>query len=263
MDLGLRGKVALVTGASRGIGLSITSRLGREGCRLGICARDLGRLNRVAAELRAEGIEVVSVAADVLDPGQAAQFVERCADELGGIDVLINNVGGSVGGSLMEATDEDWRQSFELSVFQLVRLIRLAVPQLRRDGGGTIVNIASFSGWRTQLGGGPQYGAAKAAVIFMTEHLALELARDQIRVNTISPGSVLLEDGYWDRVRQQQPEAFAAYARDGFPMGRLGQPDEVAAAVAFIASPQAYWINGRNIPVDGLQQPAPWNAAWR
>ncbi len=259
MDLGLRGKAAIVTGASRGIGLSISRRLAEEGCRLGICARSPDALNGVVAELQAEGAQVVGVAADVLDPAQAAHFVERCAGELGGIDILINNVGGSVGGGLMEATDADWRQTFELSVFQVVRLIRLAAPHLRR-GGGAIVNIASFSGWRTQFGGGAQYGAAKAAVIFMTERLALELAGYHIRVNTVSPGSVMLDGGYWDRFQQKQPEAFAAYAEAGFPMGRLGQPDEVAAVVAFVASPQAHWINGRNIPVDGLQQPVPWNA---
>jgi 3-oxoacyl-[acyl-carrier protein] reductase len=215
-------------------------------------------LEPVAGELRAGGMKVMAVMADVRDPAQAAEFVERCAAEMGGLDILINNVGGSVGGGLMQASDEHWRESFDLSVVQGVRMARLAVPHLRR--GGAIVNIASISGWRPQLGGVAQYGGAKAALIFMTERLALELAAAGIRVNTVSPGSVMIEGGYWDRIRQSHPDAFEAYAREGFPMGRMGRPEDVAAVVAFVASPRANWINGRHIPVDGLQQPVAWTA---
>jgi 3-oxoacyl-[acyl-carrier protein] reductase len=257
MDLELREKVALTTGGSRGIGLRTARRLADEGCHCAICGRDPATLAAAAEELRQQGIRVAAIQADVTQPAEAAHVVEQCVAELGGIDILINNVGGAVGGRLLEATDEHWMRTFELNVFQIVRMIRLAVPHLRQRGGGAIVNVASISGWHAQLAGTAQYGASKAAAIFMTERLALELVHDNIRVNIVSPGSIIWEGGSWDRFRQEHPQSFAAYVRDGFPMGRLGKPEEVADVIVFLASPRAYWINGRHIPVDGLEQPTP------
>jgi 3-oxoacyl-[acyl-carrier protein] reductase len=202
-------------------------------------------------------VSVAAIQGDVTQPAQAAQIVEQCVDTLGGIDILVNNVGGATGGRLLEATDDDWLRTFELNVFQIVRMTRLAVPHLRQRGGGAVVNVASISGWQAQLVGTAQYGASKAAAIFMTERLALELVHDQIRVNIVSPGSIIWEGGSWDRFRQRNPQSFDAYVRDGFPMGRLGKPEEVADVIVFLASPRAHWINGRHIPVDGLEQPTP------
>ena len=257
MDLQLRDKVVLVTGGSRGIGLRTARLLADEGCHLGICGRNLDDLDSAANELRSKGVRVVVVKADVTKPAEAEQFVTQCDAELGRIDGLVNNVGGNSGGSLMDASDEDWQQTFELNVFQLARMTRLVVPYMRRQGGGAIVNIASISGWHVQLTGTPQYGASKAATIFMTERLALELVHDKIRVNVVSPGSIIWDDGSWDRFRLEKPEQFAAYIRDGFPMGRLGKPEEVADVIVYLISPRAHWINGRHIPVDGLEQPTP------
>ncbi len=258
MDLGLSNKVALVTGGSRGIGLRTARLFAEEGCSLGLCGRNAADLEAAAAELRSKGVRVAAMTADVTVPDQASTFVERCAAELGRIDVLVNNVGDSVGGlTLMETTDEDWRRTFEINPFQIVRMSRLVVPHLRRQGGGVIINLASISGWHPQLSGTPQYGAAKSAVIYLTEHLALELARDKIRVNTVSPGSIIWGGGGWDDYRQANPDGFAAYVREGFPMGRLGAPEEIAQVIVFLASERAYWINGRHIPVDGLEQPVP------
>ncbi len=257
MDLKLAGKTVLITGGSRGIGLRTARAFAAEGCSLGLCGRSLADLDAAAAELRGQGAPVVSVLADVTVPEEAAAFVEHCAQALGRIDILINNVGGAVSGLLLEASDEAWRRTFEMNPFQIARLTRLVTPHMRRLGGGAIVNLASISGWHPQLAGFAQYGAAKAAVIYMTERLALELARDHIRVNTVSPGSIVWEGGDWDAFRQAHPESFAAYVRDGFPMGRLGSPEEVADVVVFVASPRANWINGRHIPVDGLEQPVP------
>jgi 3-oxoacyl-[acyl-carrier protein] reductase len=197
------------------------------------------------------------MAADVTIPADAAKFVERCAAELGRIDILINNVGGSAGGlNVMQTTDEDWLRTFDVNPFQIVRMTRLVVPHMRQQG-GAIVNLSSISGWHTQLAGTPQYGTAKAAVIFMTERLALELAHDNIRVNTVSPGSIVWEGGDWDDYRKAHAESYATYVREGFPMGRLGAPEEVADVIVFLASPRAHWINGRHIAVDGLEQPVP------
>lgn len=257
MDLELQGKVVLITGGSRGIGLRTARRFAEEGCHCAICGRDPAPLAAAAEELRQKGIEVAAIQVDVTQPAAAAQVVEQCVATLGGIDILVNNVGGATGGSLLQATDEDWQRTFELNVFQIVRMIRLAVPHLRQRGGGAIINVASISGWQAQLAGTAQYGASKAAAIFMTERLALELVHDQIRVNIVSPGSIIWDGGSWDRFRQQHPASFADYVRDGFPMGRLGKPEEIADVIAFLASPRAHWINGRHIPVDGLEQPTP------
>jgi 3-oxoacyl-[acyl-carrier protein] reductase len=257
MDLRLQGKAALITGGSKGIGLRTARVFVEEGCDLGICGRNADDLAAAAAELRAKGAKVVAVRADVTKPEEAERFVEECAAELGKVDILINNVGNEFGGRLMEATDEDWRQTFEHSTLHAVRMTRLIVPHMRRQGGGSIVNISSISGWHVQLAGTGQYGAAKAAIIYITEHLALELVRDNIRVNVVSPGSIIWEDGGWDSFRRAHPESFAAYVREGFPMGRLGTPEEVADVIVFVASPRAHWINGRHIPVDGLEQPVP------
>jgi 3-oxoacyl-[acyl-carrier protein] reductase len=224
---------------------------------LGLCGRSPADLEAAAAELRGGGTRLAARVADVTVADQAAAFVEQCARELGRIDILINNVGGLAPGLLLEASDEAWRRTFELNTFQMARLTRLVVPHLRRQGGGAVVNLASISGWHPQLAGYAQYGAAKAAVIFMTERLALELAQDHIRVNTVSPGSIIWDGGDWDAYRLANPEAFATYVRDGFPMGRLGSPEEVADVIVFMASPRANWINGRHIPVDGLEQPVP------
>jgi 3-oxoacyl-[acyl-carrier protein] reductase len=257
VDLELKGKVALITGGSRGIGLRAARLFATEGCNVAICGREADTLATAAEELRQQGVGVAAIQGDVTVAAEASTTVERTVAELGGIDILINNVGGSTGGRLLEATDEDWQRTFELNVFQLVRMTRLAAPHMQARGGGAVVNIASISGWEAQLAGTAQYGSSKAAQIFLTERLALELVHHNIRVNTLSPGSIIWEGGSWDRFRQRNPESFANYVSDGFPMGRLGKPEEVADVIVFLASPRANWINGRHIPVDGLEQPTP------
>ncbi len=257
MDLELKGKVALITGGSRGIGLRTARLFAEEGCDVAICGREADSLAAAAEELRQKGVRVTAIQGDVTDASEAAQIVDQCIAELGGIDILINNVGGATGGTLFKATDEDWQRTFELNVFQIIRMIRLAAPHMRERGGGAIVNISSISGWEAQLVGTAQYGASKAAAIFLTERLALELVHDKIRVNTVSPGSIIWEDGSWDRFRQRDPQSYDNYVSDGFPMGRLGKPEEVADVIVYLSSPRSNWINGRHIPVDGLEQPSP------
>lgn len=255
MDLDLRNKVALITGGSRGIGLATAKLFASEGCNVALCGRGLEELNAAGSILETTGIEVARIQADVCDPQEASMVVEKCVAELGGIDILVNNVGGSIGGrTIFEAVDEDWRDTFEINLFQGVRMAKLAVPYMRKRKSGAIVNIASISGWSPQLAGSAQYGTAKAAVIFLTERLALELIESNIRVNTVSPGSIQRTQG-WDGFKLSNPESFNNYVREGFPMGRLGNPEEVANVVVFLSSPRANWINGRHIPVDGLEQP--------
>jgi len=259
MDLGLNDKVVLITGGSKGIGLRTARTFADEGCDIGICARSKEDLQRASDEIKSKGRRVVAVQADVCVTEDASRFIDECVTGLGGIDILVNNVGSSYGGVLMESTDEHWEKAFGVNLFQIVRMIRLAVPHMQKRGGGSIVNLASISGWEEQLAGTGQYGSSKAALIFLGERFALELVRYNIRVNTISPGSIIWpqEGRGWDNFRKTRPDSFAAYVRDGFPMGRLGKPEEVADVIVFIASPRANWINGRHIPVDGLEQPVP------
>ena len=262
MDMHLKGKIALVTGANRGIGLATAIGLAREGCDIAICARREETLAEASEQIGALGVRVAAIQADVQNPDDAGRFVQEAAAQLGGVDILINNVGGRSGDRLMDSTDEDWVETFDKNVFQGVRLTRLAVPHMRARGGGSVVFISSISGWIPQLSGAVQYGASKAAQIFMAEPMALELVHDRIRVNVVSPGSIIFEGGGWDNLRQEKPEAYAAYEKNGFPMGGLGSPEDVADVVVFLASDRARWVNGENIRADGLEQPVPVARPW-
>ncbi|MGY8824456.1 MAG: SDR family NAD(P)-dependent oxidoreductase [Candidatus Latescibacterota bacterium] len=258
MDLWLKDKIALITGSSKGIGLRTALGLAQEGCHVAIVARGAEELETAAAQIRAHGVSVSAIQADLTQAEDAARAVATCIEELGSLDILVNNVGGNVGArKFMESTDEEWLATFDLNVHVAVRTTRLAAPHMRGRPGAAVVHISSISGWTEQLAGSGQYGSSKSALIFLTEVMALELAAYGIRVNAVSPGSIIWEGGGWDKARQGQPEAFAAYERDGFPMGRLGHPEEVADVVVFLASSRSNWINGRNIPVDGLEQPVP------
>jgi 3-oxoacyl-[acyl-carrier protein] reductase len=251
MDLGLTGKVGLVTGGSRGIGRAIALRLASEGAQVSICGRQAETLEATLAELRAHGVKAHGVVADVTSPGEAERFVDESAQALGGADLLVANVGGSSGQELLASTVEDWARTFELNLFHAVRAIRAAVPHMQQRGGGSVVSIASISGWKP--GPRAQYGAAKAGEIFLAGALAWELGPLRIRVNTVSPGSIMFAGGGWDRFRTQNGERFAEFERREFPWGRLGSPEEVADVVVFLLSERAGWINGANIAVDGAQ----------
>ncbi|MDE3257250.1 MAG: SDR family NAD(P)-dependent oxidoreductase [Gemmatimonadota bacterium] len=262
MDMNLKGKIALVTGGNRGIGLATAKGLAKEGCDVAICARREETLAQAAGEIEALGVRVAAIQADVQNPDDAVRFVAESAARLGGIDILINNVGGRSGDRLMDSTDEDWVETFDKNVFHGVRLTRLVVPHMRARGGGAIVFISSISGWIPQLSGAVQYGASKAAQIFMAEPMALELVHDRIRVNVVSPGSIIFEGGGWAGLRDEKPEVFAAYEQNGFPMGGLGTPEDVADVVVFLASDRSRWVNGENIRADGLEQPVPAVRPW-
>lgn len=251
MDLGLEGKIGLVTGGSRGLGRATALRLAAEGVGVAICGRNADTVESTLAELRARGGQAHGELADVTAPGEVERFVDASAAALGGLDLVVANVGGSVGGGLLESTPDEWLRTFDLNTFHAVRAIRAAVPHLAARGGGSVVIIASISGWKP--GPRAQYGAAKAAEIFLSSALAWELAPQRIRVNTVSPGSIMFPGGGWERFRAANPERFAEFERREFPWGRLGSSDEVADVVTFLLSARAGWINGANIPVDGAQ----------
>jgi 3-oxoacyl-[acyl-carrier protein] reductase len=172
----------------------------------------------------------------------------------GEIHCLVANVGGTVGQGFLEGTTDDWTRTFHLNTLHAVRAIRTAVPHMKQPEGCSAVIIASISGWKPAPR--PQYGAAKAAEIYLAGALARELAARRIRVNTVSPGSIMFPGGGWERFREQNPDRFDEFVRRGFPWERLGTADEVADVVTFLLSPRARWINGAHIPVDGAQDSA-------
>ena len=209
MDLNLAGKVVLITGSSRGIGLATARAFAAEGCRLMLSARSTGPLAEAEAALRASTADVAAHAADVSKPDEAARLVQAAATVFGGIDVLINNVGGGGGGArIADSTDDDWRSALERNLIQTVRMMRLALPHMEGRAGAAVINVASISGWSPQLAMSGQYGAAKAALIFDTERWALEFVPHGIRVNTVSPGSILVAGNGWDRYRLANQEYF-------------------------------------------------------
>ena len=194
MNLKLRGKVALVTGSTRGIGLATAKAFAAEGCRIMLSARSTEQLRETKTALRATGAEAAAHAADVASPDGAARLIEAAVVAYGGIDILVNNVGGGGGGArIADSTDNDWRSALEQNLIQTVRMMRLALPHMKGRRGAVVLNVASISGWAPQLAMSGQYGAAKAALIFDTERWALEFVPHRIRVNTISPGSILVE----------------------------------------------------------------------
>lgn len=242
MDLGLAGRRAFITGGSRGIGLAIAKALINEGASAVICARD--------ADVLAQA-EISAVQADVTRPDELARAVDQAADRLGGLDLLVANAGGSVGGGLLESTPQDWIDTFALNVLHAANAIRAAVPHFDANGGGSALIIASITGWKA----GPKssYAAAKAAEIHLAATLAQELGPRNIRVNVLSPGSVLFPGGGWADFRDTEPDRFAAFAAGDFPRGRLVEIQEVADAACFLLSPRASGISGANICVDAAQ----------
>ena len=249
MDLDLKGKVALVTGASRGLGHAIARGLGQEGVNLAICARGGDQLNAAAEELRQSGITAITETLDVTDSKAACDWVERVAKRFGRIDILVNNAGAARPGSLAELPDSTWREAFELNLFAPVTLSRACAAHM--VSGGAVINISSIYG--RESGGPLTYNASKAALISFTKMLARELAPKNIRVNSIAPGSILYPGGSWERRFRENPSFERDFISHELPAGRLGRPEEIAYAAVMLASPKASWITGACLPVDGAQ----------
>jgi 3-oxoacyl-[acyl-carrier protein] reductase len=247
LNLGLEGRVAAVTGGSRGLGYAIGASLLGEGCLVAICARDTKRLDEAAGRL---GAGVFAQAADVAKPGQVEAFIEAAARHFGGLDILVHNAGGG-GGAGLDAPDEEFTQSLEVNALGGLRAARAAVPFMRSRGRGRIVFIASV--WGRESGGRHGYNMAKAAEISLAKGLSRELAKDNILVNSVAPGSLLFPGGSWERRQQADPDGIAAYIKAEMPLGRFGSPQEVAAVVTFLASDRASLVTGTCWSVDGGQ----------
>jgi 3-oxoacyl-[acyl-carrier protein] reductase len=253
MDLKLKGKVAVVTGGSRGLGFASARSLAAEGCHVVICARGIERLEQAAGELAAnsaDGTRVVPVAADVSTPQGVKLVVDTAVEQLGGIDVVVNNVGLGRGAGIADTPDEVWREAVDQTLFTTVRMSRDALPFLRQRQ-GAIVIISSIFG--REAGGRMTYNAVKAAEISLAKSLAQQLAKDGVRVVSLAPGSILFPGGSWHARQQADPEGIAAFVDRELPFGRFGRPEEVGDVVAFLASPRASWISGTTVVVDGCQ----------
>jgi 3-oxoacyl-[acyl-carrier protein] reductase len=246
VDLGIAGKVALVTAATRGIGLGIAQALASEGARVAIAARTESDVKRTAESLGGLGIAVDLMAED--GPRRA---VDETVSGLGPIDILVNNLGLRAGSSWSDTGAKEFATAFEGNVTVSVRMSQLVLQGMLDRGWGRIVTITSV--WGRETGGAPAYNAAKAAEISFTKSLAREVAAKGVTVNSIAPGSILWPGGGWDRRQKADPEGIAEFVRHDMPLGRFGTVEEVASVVTFVCSMQASLVNGAVIAVDGGQ----------
>jgi 3-oxoacyl-[acyl-carrier protein] reductase len=248
MDLGLAGKTALVTGSSRGIGRAIALALAREGCRVALCARGGADLD---AAVKESGAQAIGLLGDVTTPAGVDAIARGATDAFGGVDILVNNVGGSGARHFDAVDDADLAAALDRNVWPAFRMSRALVPQMKQRGGGAIVMIASI--WGREGGGAPSYNVAKAAEISLAQAMARDLAKDGIRVNSVAPGSILFPGGGWERRQKADPAGIADFVARELPFGRFGKPEEVANVVTFLASPRASWVSGACYVVDGCQ----------
>jgi 3-oxoacyl-[acyl-carrier protein] reductase len=246
VDFGIEGKVALVTAATRGIGLAIAQSLAKEGARVAVVARTESDVRRVAQELGGVG-----VVADVATEEGCVRAVAQTQQNLGPVEILVNNFGARAGSTWQDTGPQQFEDAFRGNVTVSARMSQLVLPGMTERGWGRIMVIASV--WGRESGGAPAYNAAKAAEISFAKSLAREVASTGVTVNSVAPGSILWEGGGWHRRQQADPDGIADFVRREMPLGRFGTADEVASVVTFLCSRQASLVTGACIAVDGGQ----------
>lgn len=256
MDLGIKGKIALVTGASKGLGKAIAEELAREGAHVSICARNEKDLMAAAETLRGYGVQVAAIPADVARADDVQKVIDQTVNQLGGIDILVNNAGDGWLSHMLDTTDEEWRYCLDVNLMSAVRFTRAAVPHMRKRGGGRIVNISTLSA-KTPLAVMNDYSTAKAAMLAFSKSASFELAPYNILVNSVCPAFV--SSDLWDRIAdsavpafgKDRGEVFQNLANQFIALKRFGQAPEVSGLVAFLASDRASFITGSSYDIDG------------
>jgi len=254
MELGLKGRRAVVTGGSKGLGRAIADELAREGAAVAICARNQDEVTAAGEELERHGNEVFARVADVTDPQAVTTFVDDAAAALGGIDILVNNAGRARPGTFATLSDDDWKGDLDVKLFSMIRCSRAALPHLRASEAARIININAVQAKVPD----PRFFATstnRAACLAFTKTLSLELAPDGVLVNAVNIGYVVTPQ--WANIHQHrapelsEDEFFSTMAEAEVPLGRFGTPDEVSGLVAFLASDRASYITGAMIDVAG------------
>lgn len=251
MEFGLRGKVAVVTGGTEGIGKATALTFAREGAKVAICARRQDLLDATAAEITKAGGEALAVSADMSKAADCKRFIDEVVRKFGRVDVLLNNAGTSKRGKFLELTDEEWSADLELKVFGAIRCTRLVVPLMKKQGGGRIINI-TISGAKQPAAGSYPTSISRAAGLAITKALSKEFAPDNILVNTICIGKI--KSGQHERRYTKDgvsPADYYAQMGQDIPLKRVGEAQEVANVIVFLASDAASYVTGTSINLDG------------
>lgn len=255
MDLGIKGKYALVTGGSHGIGLSTALALAEEGCNVAICSRTKERIDNAISRIKKKNVDCIGITADVSNKQDINNVMETVVGKWGALHILINNVGGGGrwGSEKVEETEEKvWLEVYEKNALAAIRFTMLAIPYMKKQKWGRVVTITSIFG--REGGGRPWFSMAKTAQTSMMKSLAMtDLAKENITFNSVAPGAIMIPDTGWEREAKENPEKIKKQLENEFPLGRFGTPEEVANLVTFICSEKASLINGTSIPADGAQ----------
>jgi len=253
MDLGLKDKVAVVTGASRGIGKGIALGLAEEGCNLLICARGKELLEETADEIQKYNVKVNPIVLDITKPESESELLDQSLKQFGKIDILVNNAGGNKRNQFVDTSDEEWKELFELNFNSHMRISKIFAREMKKQGSGSIIFNASIFGREAGGLGLSIYNSTKSALISMAKIMALELAKDNVRVNCVAPGSIRFPGGSWDKRCMDDPQGMKEFVKNNMPIRRFGKVEEVADVVTFLASDRASFVTGTCMNVDGGQ----------